>query len=54
MFLKSHDTTRKTKDGPYLTGLKEAVEEVRRENVVQIITNGASNNVLDGRLIEDE
>jgi hypothetical protein len=55
MFLKSHDTTGKTKDGPYLMGLlKEAIEEVGRENVVQIITDSASNNVLAGGLIEDE
>ena len=55
MFLKSHDTTGKTKYGPYLTCLlKEAIEEVGRENMVQIITDSASNNVLAGGLIEDE
>ena len=55
MFLKCHDTTGKTKDGLYLMGLfKEAIEEVGRENVVQIVTDSASNNVLAGGLIEDE
>ena len=55
MFLKCHDTTGKTKDGPYLMGLfKEAIDEVGRENVVQIVTDSASNNVLAGGLIEDE
>jgi len=55
MFLKSHDTKGKTKDGSYLMGLfKEAIEEVGRENVVQIITDSASNNVLVGGLIEHE
>eukprot|EP00253_Pinus_taeda_P016332 PITA_16332 len=55
LFLKSYDTTGKTKDGPYLTGLlREAIEEVGRENVVQIVTDSASNNILAGGLIEDE
>ena len=54
MFLKFHDTTGKTKDGPYLMGPKEAIDESGRENVVQIVTNSASNNVLAGGLIEDE
>eukprot|EP00253_Pinus_taeda_P028749 PITA_28749 len=55
LFLKSYDTTGKTKDGPYLKGLlREAIEEAARENVVQIITDTASNNILVGGLIEDE
>ena len=33
---------------------KEEIEGVGRENVVQIITDSASNNVLVGGLIEDE
>ena len=33
---------------------KEATDKVGRENVVQIVTNNASNNVLVGVLIEDE
>jgi len=42
MFLNSHDTIGKTKYGPYLMGLfKEEIEEVERENVVQIVTNSA-------------
>jgi len=55
MFLKCHDTTGKTKYGPYLMGLfKETIKEVGRENVVQIVTDSALNNVLAGGLIEDE
>ena len=43
------------KDATYLATLfQEAVEQVGKDNVVQIITNNASNNVLAGGWIEDE
>lgn len=55
MFLKCHDIIGKTKDDLYLMGLfKETIKEVGRKNVVQIVTNSTSNNVLARGLIEDE
>jgi len=55
VFLKSYGTIGKKKDGPYLKGLlKEVIEEVGRENVVQIVTDSASDNVIAGGLIENE
>jgi hypothetical protein len=42
-------------DGPYSRGIFiEAIEEVGREIVVQIVTDNAANNLLAGSLIEDE
>eukprot|EP00253_Pinus_taeda_P033448 PITA_33448 len=55
MFLKSVDASDKVKDGQLLFQLlDEVVEEVRVANVVQIITDNASNYVLDGKLLEEK
>ena len=54
MFLKSIDASDKVKDGHLLFQLlDEVVEEVGVANVVQIITDNASNYVLAGKLLED-
>lgn len=55
MFMKSRDTSDHVKDATYLVGiLLEAIEHVGRNNVVQIITDNTSNNVLTRWRIEDE
>jgi hypothetical protein len=55
MLLKSHDTLRRIKVVAYLTSLfEEEIECVGHENVVQIITDSVTKNVLVGEMIEDE
>lgn len=55
MFLKSVDASDKVKDGHLLFQLlDEVVEEVGVANVVQIITDNASNYVLAGKLLEEK
>eukprot|EP00253_Pinus_taeda_P004648 PITA_04648 len=55
MFLKSVDTSHKVKDGQLLFQLlDEVVEEVGVSNVVQVITDNASNYVLAGKLLEEK
>ena len=55
MFLKSVDASDKVKDGHLLFQLlDEVIEDVGVANVVQIITDNASNYVLAGRLLEEK
>ncbi|XP_059073592.1 uncharacterized protein LOC131855961 [Cryptomeria japonica] len=55
MFMKSHDTSGHVKDTTYIAGLfREAIEQVGRNNVVQIITDNAANNALAGDRITNE
>eukprot|EP00253_Pinus_taeda_P004752 PITA_04752 len=55
MFLKSVDASDKVKDGHLLFQLlDQVVEEVGVANVVQIITDNASNYVLAGKLLEEK
>jgi len=55
MFLKSVDASDKVKDGQLLFQLlDEVVEEVGVANVVQVITDNASNYVLAGKLLEEK
>ena len=55
MFLKSVDASDRVKDAHMLLQLlDEVVEEVGVENVVQIITDNASNYVLAGKLLEEK
>lgn len=55
MFLKSVDASDRVKDAHMLLQLlDEVVEEVGVENVVQIITENASNYVLAGKLLEEK
>lgn len=55
MFLKSVDASDKVKDGQLLFQLlDEVIEEVGVANVVQVITDNASNYVLAGKLLEEK
>eukprot|EP00253_Pinus_taeda_P004371 PITA_04371 len=55
MFLKSVDASDKVKDGHLLfQRLDQVVEEVGVANVVQVITNNASNYVLANKLLEEK
>ena len=55
MFLKSVDESDKVKDGQLLFQLlDEVVEEVGVANVVQVITDNASNYVLASKLLEEK
>ena len=55
MFLKSVDASDKVKDGQLLFQLlDEVVEEVGVANVVQVITDNASNYVLAGKMLEEK
>ena len=55
MFLKSVDASDKVKDGQLLFQLlDQVVEEVGVANVVQVITDNASNYVLVGKLLEEK
>ena len=55
MFLKSVDASDKVKDGHLLFQLlDEVIQDVGVANVVQIITDNASNYVLAGRLLEEK
>lgn len=55
MFLKSVDASSKVKDGEMLFQLlDEVVEEVGVANVVQVITDNASNYVLADKLLEEK
>jgi hypothetical protein len=55
MFLKSVDASDQVKDAQLLFQLlDEVVVEVGVENVVQVITDNASNYVVVGRLLEDK
>ena len=55
MFLKSIDASNKIKDGHLLFQLlDQVVEEVEVANVVQIITDNASNYVLGDKLLEEK
>ncbi|MCO5551746.1 hypothetical protein L7F22_005250 [Adiantum nelumboides] len=53
IFVKSNDTNEEYKLGEYIFGvLKDVIEEMRHENVVQICMDNATNCVLVGSLIE--
>ena len=53
MFLKSIDCSGKVKDKHFITNLlKEIINEVGHENVVQIITDNAKNYKGAGEIIE--
>ncbi|KAL8473464.1 hypothetical protein ACS0TY_030338 [Phlomoides rotata] len=53
MFLKAIDASGIIKDGEYVSSLfEEAIKEVRESNVVQIITDNASNYKSAGSMIE--
>eukprot|EP00253_Pinus_taeda_P012087 PITA_12087 len=55
MFLKSVDASNKVQDGHLLFQLlDQVVEELGVANVVQIITDNASNYVLAGKLLEEK
>jgi hypothetical protein len=55
MFLKSVDAYDRVKDAQLLLHpLDEVVVEVGVENVVQVITDNASNNVATGRMLEEK
>eukprot|EP00253_Pinus_taeda_P018293 PITA_18293 len=54
MFLKSVDASDKVKDGHLLFQLLDQVVEEGVANVVQIITDNASNYVLAGKLLEEK
>ncbi len=55
MFLKSVNASNRVKDAHLLFQLlDEVVEEVGVANVVQIITNNASNYVLAGKMLEEK
>jgi hypothetical protein len=55
MFLKSVDASDQVKDAQLLFHLlDEVVEEVGVENVVQVITDNASNYVATGRMLEEK
>ena len=55
MFLRSRDASDHVKDANLLFRLlDEVVEEVGETNVVQIITNNASNYVLVGKMLEEK
>ena len=55
MFLKSVDASDRVKYGQLLFQLlDEVVEEVGEANVVQVITDKASNYVLAGKLLEEK
>ena len=55
MFLESVDASDQVKDAQLLFHLlDEVVEEVRVQNVVQVITDNASNYVAAGRLLEEK
>ena len=55
MFLRSRDASDQVKDANLLFHfLDEVVEEVGATNVVQIITDNASNYVLAGKMLEEK
>ena len=55
MFLKSVDASDQVKDAQLLFHLlDEVVVEVGIQNVVQVITNNASNYVAAGRMLEEK
>lgn len=54
-FLGSVDTTGQIKDMQYLADrLAEAIEEVGAENVIQVVTDNASNCVGAGTIVEEK
>ena len=54
MFLKSVDASNRVKDGQLLFQLLDEVVEVGVANVVQVITDNASNYVLARKLLEEK
>jgi hypothetical protein len=55
MFLKSVDASNQVKDGNLLFRLlDEVVEEVGVQNVLQVITDNATNYVAAGRMLEEK
>ena len=55
MFLRSVDASDNVKDATLLFQLlDEIIQEVGEQNVVQVITNNASNCVLVGKMLESK
>ena len=55
MFLRSVDASDKVKDATLLFELlDEIIQEVGEQNVVQVITDNASNYVLAGKMLESK
>jgi len=55
MFVKSIDGSKFVKTGEKLFEMLDSlVEEIREENVVQVITDNGSNYVLAGKLLQEK
>ena len=55
MFIKSIDASKFVKTGEKIFELLDAVvEEIREENIIQVVTDNGSNYVLAGKLLEEK
>jgi len=55
VFLKSIDTSNVIKDAKQMFELLDSmIEEIEEDNVVQVVTDGASNFVVAGKMLEEK
>lgn len=53
VFLESHDASNSSTDGSKMYSLfRKTIDKIGKENVVQIVTDNASENVSAGRMME--